>query len=214
MSYFPMFIELKNKPCLVVGGGRIAIRKVEVLRDFGAKLTVVAPAISPEIKRMEMVAFCEKPFECADLAGQELVVAATDDKRLNHQISQMCQEAGIPVNAVDQAEDCSFIFPAYLKEGEVVAAFSSGGQSPAITQYLKAQLRPVLTPLLGDIAACLGQLRENLRQCTDSEATRKKIYQELLRLALESEALPSEDDIQAVIAKHREEEKRINKWNL
>lgn len=206
MSYFPMFIELKNKPCLIVGGGRIAARKAEILKDFGAKITVVAPIISSEIKQIEAVAFQEKPFENTDLAGQQLVVAATDDKHLNHQVSQMCREAGIPVNAVDQTEDCSFIFPAYLKEGEVVAAFSSGGQSPVITQYLKAQLRPALTPHLGEIAACLGQLREHLRQCTEFEATRKKIYQELLQLALESEMLPSEDDIQAIIAKHREAE--------
>lgn len=208
MSYFPMFIELKGKPCLIVGGGRIAARKAEALRDFGAALTVVAPDISLEIKSMENIIFLEKQFEKSDLTGQALAVAATDDKGLNHQVSQICREAGIPVNAVDQIEDCSFIFPAYLKEGEVVAAFSSGGQSPVITQYLKGQMRPVLTPRLGEIAACLGSLRDSLRQCTQSENTRKQIYQDLLQSALQQDTLPSEDSIRAIIGKYLQKENR------
>lgn len=205
MSYFPMYIELKDRPCLVVGGGRIALRKVEVLRDFGASVTVVSPEILPEIKAMKGVSCLERGFENADLAGRELVVAATDEKRLNRDIAASCRAAKIPVNAVDQAEDCSFIFPAYLKEGEVVASFSSGGLSPVITQYLKEQLRPVLTPLLGRIAACLGALRPGMGQRTGSEAQRKKIYRELLRIGLEKAAVPSEAEIEETIEKYRNE---------
>ena len=141
------------------------------------------------------------------------MVAATDDSKQNHQISEICRKKKIPVNAVDQIEDCSFIFPSYRKEGEVVAAFSSGGQSPVITQYLKEQMRFALTPLIGELAACLGALRERIRQDTNSEKVRKKIYQELLKLGLEHDTIPSEEEIEEIIEryKHVETESLENK---
>lgn len=205
MSYFPMFVELKEKHCLVIGGGRIALRKVEVLKEFGAQIQVIAPEILPEIQKIEGVICKKKYFAQEDLTDQELVIAATDHPEQNHQISQACKKKKIPINAVDQIEDCSFIFPAYIKEGEVIAAFSSGGQSPVITQYLKSQIRPVLTPYLGELATCLGILRGTLRQCTNSEEERKKIYQELLRLGLEHDTIPSEVEIEKIIRKYQNE---------
>ncbi len=202
MSYFPMFVDLQDKPCLIAGGGRVALRKVETLKDFGAHITVIAPAILPDIKETEGILCREKLFAPDDLDGQELVVAATDDKELNHRISMACRKRKIPVNAVDQIEDCTFIFPAYLKEGEVIAAFSSGGQSPVITQYLKEQIRPVLTRHLGRLAACLGSLRDRMKEITETEAQRKKIYQELLQLGLETEKIPSEGEIQKIVERN------------
>ena len=92
MSYFPMFIELKDRPCLVAGGGKIARRKAETLRDYGARVTVAAPDVLPEIRAMEGVVCLEKQFDQSDLAGQVLVVAATDDPEQNHRISQACRE--------------------------------------------------------------------------------------------------------------------------
>lgn len=200
MSYFPMFIELKGKRCLVVGGGRIALRKIEVLKEFGADLLVVSPVISQEILQITEISCREKQFELEDLKGQELVVTATDDKELNHRVSRACRESQIPVNAVDQTEDCTFLFPAYLKEGEVVAAFSSGGQSPVVAQYLKAQSAPFLTHLVGETAACLGSLRKTLQQCIKSEKERKEIYEALLQMALKEGEVPSGEAIARVIA--------------
>lgn len=206
MAYFPVFIELKDRCCLVVGGGRIALRKVEVLRDFGAKITVAAPSILPEILNMEGIVCLKKHFDKSDLEGQELVVAATDDQEQNHRISQACREKKILVNAVDQKEDCSFIFPAYLKEGEVVAAFSSGGLSPAITQYLKAQMRPSMTSLLGELAEALGDLRGELRNA-GPEAAKKSIYQEILERGLTKGAVLSREEIEEIIEKYKTEGK-------
>ena len=203
MSYFPMYVELCGKDCLVVGGGKVALRKVEKLREFGAKLFVISPEILPELAVMEGVICQKRQFQKTDLEGKELVVAATDDEALNHRISQACRAKKIPVNAVDQKEDCSFIFPAYVKEGEVVAAFSSGGQSPVITQYLKEQIRPAVTPHLSDLAVCLGSLREMVRQCTKTEAARKKIYKEILALGLKKDAIPSEQEIAEIIGKYQ-----------
>ena len=217
MSYFPMFIELKQQPCLVIGGGSVASRKAAVLEDFGARVAVIAPVISAEIKAMKHVRWLEKMFTEEDLCPSKewmgeccaewaLVVAATDDTSLNHRISEACRDKKIPVNAVDQIEDCSFIFPAYQKEGEVVAAFSSGGQSPSIAQYLKAQIQPFMPPFLGALAACLGEIRGTVKQCTTTEGERKKIYQTLLELALQKGQLPTEHEIQEIIKAATEKE--------
>lgn len=202
MSYFPMFIELQSRPCLVAGGGQIAFHKVKVLIDFGAQITVVAPEILPEIEEISGVDCQKRSFKEADLEGQELVVAATNDKKLNHRISLICRKKKIPVNVVDQPEECSFIFPAYIKEKEVVAAFSSGGQSPVITQYLKEQMRSVATPLLGEMASCLGCLRKNVQQSAKTNDAKKKIYREILMLSIEKDRIPTEEEIEQIINKY------------
>lgn len=92
MSYFPMFIELNDEDCLVVGGGRIALHKVKVLKDFGARITVVAARILPELKAAEDIEFQERRFAPEDVEGRRLVIAATDDKEQNHRISMICKK--------------------------------------------------------------------------------------------------------------------------
>ena len=146
MAYFPMFIDIEKKKCLVAGGGTVALRKVRVLLDFGAQITVVAPQIDPQILQLTgNVCVKERTFEPEDLKECVLVVAATDDVTENHRIARMAQKKHIPVNAVDQQEDCSFIFPSYLKHRDLVGAFSSAGNSPVLTQYLKESLKEILT---------------------------------------------------------------------
>lgn len=202
MSYFPMFVELKGVDCLIVGGGRIALRKAEVLLDFGAEVTLTASQIIDEIQALNGVRCVKKDFEEPDLDGRGLVVAATDDKVLNHRIAAACMKKRIPVNAVDQAEDCSFIFPAYLKKGEVVSAFSSGGQSPVLTQYLKKEIKPFMTDHLGNLAACLGSLRDMVKDRVETEGDRKKLYRELLHLGLGKNEIPSPDEIEKILHKY------------
>lgn len=206
MSYFPLFMELKDQDCLVVGGGRIAWRKVKVLMDFGARVSVVAPEIIPEIGELGPVLQAERDFEDGDVQGRTLVVAATDDEALNRHISRICQARSIPVNAVDQTQDCSFIFPAYVKQGEVVAAFSSGGQSPVMAQYLKAQIKPVMTEELGRLAACLGSIRDMVQSSVQTGSARKHLYQELLQLGLQKGENPETEEIWNVMKKYMEQE--------
>lgn len=206
MSYFPLFMELKDRDCLVVGGGKVAWRKVKVLMDFGAQVSVVAPEINSEIRELGLAQQTEREFEDGDVQGRTLVVAATDNEALNRRISQLCQALGIPVNAVDQTQDCSFIFPAYVKQGEVVAAFSSGGQSPVMTQYLKAQIKPVMTEELGELAACLGSIRDMVHSSVKTEIARKHLYEELLQLGLQKGKNPETEEIWNVMKKYMEQE--------
>lgn len=191
MAYFPMFIEIENKNCLVVGGGAVALRKVQVLLDFGAKVFVVAPEFLPELCALENqgVRLYPRPFCEEDLTGCMLVVAATDDAALNHRVAECARQLHIPVNAVDQIEDCSFIFPSYVREKNLVGAFSSGGNSPVMTQYLKKEMAKVLTPELGNANEYLGSLRDSVKVQVDAQTDRKKLYWEVLaRLLSDIEA--------------------------
>lgn len=180
MVYFPMFLNISGRKCLVVGGGKVALRKVLVLLDFDARVTVVARKISDEIRNLP-VDICERDYAEEDIKACALVVAATDDANVNHKVAETAKRYHIPVNAVDQPEDCTFIFPAYVKRKNVVGAFSSAGNSPVLTQYLKAQIQDVLTDELGEINEYMGSIRDTVKVSLATETERKRAY----RLVLE-----------------------------
>lgn len=186
MAYFPMYINLNDKECLICGGGKVALRKVQVLLDFGARLVVVSPEFCPELSTLcktlpngEVSLQQRLPRE-SDFEGKAVVIAATDDRKVNHSLAEIAKEHKIPVNAVDQVEDCTFIFPSYIMEKNLVAAFSSGGNSPVITQYLKEHAKKYLTPELGEINEYLGSLRPQIKAQYATEAERKAAYRRIL----------------------------------
>ena len=199
MAYFPMFIDIKGQSCLIVGGGRVALRKVRVLQDFGARVTVAAPDILAEIEGAEGVICLRREYDENLLAGMGLVVAATDDAEKNRMISRHCMERKIPVNAVDQIEDCSFIFPSYVRRGELVAAFSSGGKSPLMTQYLKAKIEPEMTEFTAELTDYLGSIRDEVKAQVETEALRKKVYQQILAFAMEHGKMPEDHQLAEMI---------------
>lgn len=199
MAYFPMFVDMTERECLIVGGGNVAYRKVMVMLDFGAKVTVVAEDICEELRKLTIddtankenrITFIKRRFERKDCDGMEMVIAATDDNALNHEIAEYCKAKGIMVNAVDQKADCSFIFPSYIKEKNLVAAFSSGGNSPVLTQYLKGKEKEILTPFLGELNEYMGQIREKVIAEYDTEAERKRVFKEILCAAIDNGRIP------------------------
>ncbi len=218
MAYFPMFVDMTDRPCLIVGGGNVAYRKVRVMMDFGAKVTVVAEDICEELRNLiaddianenkpgsdtadrekgqtdsdvaDRITVVKRKFDQKDCNGIQIVIAATDDNALNHEIAEYCKSKGIMVNAVDQKADCSFIFPSYIKEKNLVAAFSSGGNSPVLTQYLKGKEQEILTPFLGELNEYMGQIREAVLSGYDTEAERKRVFKEIVCKAIDSGKLP------------------------
>lgn len=209
MAYFPMFVDMTERECLIVGGGNVAYRKVIVMLDFGAKVTVVAGDICDELRKLTIddiasedktgsytankenrITFIKRRFERKDCDGMEMVIAATDDNALNHEIAEYCKAKDIMVNAVDQKADCSFIFPSYIKEKNLVAAFSSGGNSPVLTQYLKGKEQEILTPFLGELNEYMGQIREKVIAQYDTEAERKRVFKEILCAAIDNGRIP------------------------
>lgn len=209
MAYFPMFVDMTERECLIVGGGNVAYRKVIVMLDFGAKVTVVAEDICDELRKLKIddiasedktgsytankenrITFIKRRFERKDCDGMEMVIAATDDNVLNHEIAEYCKAKDIMVNAVDQKADCSFIFPSYIKEKNLVAAFSSGGNSPVLTQYLKGKEQEILTPFLGELNEYMGQIREKVIAQYDTQAERKRVFKEILCAAIDNGRIP------------------------
>lgn len=196
MAYFPMFVDMTERECLIVGGGNVAYRKVMVMLDFGAKVTVVAEDICDELRKLtiddaaDRIMFIKRRFKRKDCDGMEMVIAATDDNALNHEIAEYCKAKGIMVNAVDQKADCSFIFPSYIKEKNLVAAFSSGGNSPVLTQYLKGKEKEILTPFLGELNEYMGQIREKVIAEYHTEAERKCVFKEILCAVIDNGRIP------------------------
>ena len=203
MAYFPMFVDLTDANCLVVGGGSVALRKVNVLLDFGAKVHVIAKEISMDLaalsEKMDHLLLEQREFTPFDLQDRKLVIVATSDNELNGQIYMMCSEGGIPVNVVDDQEKCSFIFPSYIKEQNLVGAFSSGGNSPALTQYLKNKEKEILTPRLGELNEVLGRWRQPIKELFPLESSRKSAFEQLIDYALCYDGIPTDEEIEELL---------------
>jgi siroheme synthase-like protein len=143
MKYYPIFLDLKDRPVLVVGAGKIALRKTRALVEAGARVTVVAPEWEPEFDDLP-VRRVVRGFRASDLGGVMLVFAATDDRLTNHRISVAAKGRGIFANIADSAAECDFVVPARVQRGSVQIAVSTGGESPRLSAELRKKLEEVL----------------------------------------------------------------------
>lgn len=180
MAYFPFFVELEGKRALVIGGGEVALRKIEKLLPYGPKITVVAPKMRPEIENMPEICRRMRPFVSEDLKGMDLVIAATGSRAVNHQISEMCQSRRIPVNVVDDGPECSFYFPALVKRGNLSVGISTGGSSPAAAAWLRQQIEAALPEGIEGILDFMldqrNQVRSEIPDGKQREALMKKMF--------------------------------------
>jgi len=144
MRHYPVFLDLQGRPVLVVGAGKVALRKAKGLIDAGALVTVVAPKSLPEFDDLPL-RLLRRPFRPSDITGAVLVFAATDDRRVNHRIKLLAKVRGIWANIADSAAECDFIVPARVRRGDVHIAISTGGQSPRISAALRQKLDDLLS---------------------------------------------------------------------
>ena len=192
MSYFPFFIDLEGKEGLVIGGGSVALRKVEKLLPYGPKLTVIAPEILPEIKKHEGISCMEIPFTASALEGKNFVIATSDHARVNHEAARLCRERGILVNVVDDKEACTFLFPALVKRGELSVGISTGGASPSAAVYVKEQIDQLLAEDFGEILDELAALRPLVMEKAAKD--RGAIFQKLFEHRLNT-GVPLEEEV-------------------
>jgi precorrin-2 dehydrogenase/sirohydrochlorin ferrochelatase len=143
LRYYPIFLDLKDRPVLVVGAGKVALRKTRALLEAGARVTVVAPEWEAEFETLP-VRMVPRRFRASDLSGAVLIFAATDDRLTNHRIGIAAKGRGVFANIADSAEECHFIVPARLQRGSVQVAISSGGESPRLSADLRKKLEEVL----------------------------------------------------------------------
>jgi uroporphyrin-III C-methyltransferase / precorrin-2 dehydrogenase / sirohydrochlorin ferrochelatase len=167
MDYLPVFLRLDAQPALIVGGGRVAARKVEWLVRAGARVTVVAPELHAElsacINRTECV-HLQRSFEPAQLTGMSLVVAATDDRAVNAAVSDAARQRNIPVNVVDSPDLSTFIFPAIIDRSPILVAVSSAGASPVLARHVREQIEALLPARLGRLARFMGERRREVQK--------------------------------------------------
>jgi precorrin-2 dehydrogenase/sirohydrochlorin ferrochelatase len=160
---YPVNLVLDGRPCLVVGGGRIALRKVEGLLACGAQVRVVAPRIDPDLRAVAGVTVDERPWRPDDMAGAWLVIAATDDPAVNAAVFDAGQREGIWVNGADDPANCSFTLPSVVRRGDLQVAVSTGGRSPALSSWLRRRLEAEIGPEYGLLLDILATEREGLK---------------------------------------------------
>ena len=206
MAYFPVFIEIENKEVILVGGGRVASHKMDILLQFKPRITVISPQFCEELLLLAQqnpnhVTLITKKFADYDIQGATFVVAATDDEDLNSHISSICQEKNILVNVVDVKKECSFIFPAIVKKKELVIAISTSGSSPALASRLKQDISEAIPDYYVDVIEFLGEHRDYIRREISTQKERKLVYNQFIDLAIEGRGKLSVDHLAAVIQK-------------
>lgn len=218
MAYFPMYVDIEQKMCIVVGGGSIATGKVAQLLEFGAAVTVIAPDVTEQLKTLVQAgnitwypyAFSQSSDEILEnetennqkvlamIQSSTLVVAATDVPAVNQYVSMLCKKHRIPVNVVDEKELCTFFFPAIVKRDEVVVSVSTSGSSPALAAKLRRELETQVPEAYGKAAKSLGEYREYVRAKVSDGRLRKKVFERLLAYALAEDTI-NEELLSAVI---------------
>ncbi len=160
---YPVNLVLDGRSCLVVGGGRVALRKVEGLLACGGRVTVVAPSIDPGLRRLPGVTLVERGWEPGDLDGMWLVIAATDDPEVNGAVYAEGERRGVWVNGADDPANCSFTLPSVVRRGDLQVTVSTGGRSPALASWLRRRLEGEIGPEYAVLLDLLATERDGLK---------------------------------------------------
>lgn len=190
MRYFPVFLDLREKTCVVVGGGRVAERKVKNLLEAGARVKVISPKLTEPLARLktrEKIVHYPRAYRPKDLEGAFLTIAATDDRAVNEGVFQKATASSIPVNVVDDPAHSSFIVPSVVKRKDLILAISTSGRSPALARLLRQKLEKEIGPEYGRFLRLLGALRkkvipQGLGQRRNQKIFRKLVQEDLLSL--------------------------------
>ncbi len=182
MPLFPIFLKLTGRPCIVIGAGNLAESKIESLQAASARVTVIAPIARERIIAMAEsgeVTWHQREYTTGDLAGQFLVIAATDNPAVNRAVFAEAESAGILINAVDDPPFCDFYFPSVVRRGDLQIAISTAGASPALAQRLRKEINALLPLDTGNWLAELGNLRREVLQMEPLNEARKQLLHQL-----------------------------------
>lgn len=185
---YPIFMQLKGKRCVIIGGGSVAQRKLQGLLAAGAdEIWVISPSLTPQLVSLASdgeINWFQREYNDGDLAGASLVFAATNDKRLNAEIAAAADRLGILVNAVDDADKGSFISPSIVRRGDLLLAVTASGASPALSQQIKKELAALYGPEYEEITIVMRRFREKVLNSLLDEQERQSV----LKLAAEEAA--------------------------
>ncbi len=182
MDYLPLYLSLRGRRCLVVGGGEIALRKLQWLVEADAQVRMVAPDFSPEVQDYATehgVELVERHYQDGDVQGCMLVIAATDQDAVNRAVFEACEQHNIFVNTVDDQALCTAIFPAIIRRDPVLISVSTGGASPTLARLIRGWIETALPAGLGQLAEFSGRLRDKVRQRFASMGERRQFWEDL-----------------------------------
>jgi len=183
MDYLPIFFKISQKQCLVVGGGDIALRKINLLLKSGALVECVAPSFCQTLLERSVddtLTLTKKTFAAADIQNQALLISATDDKKLNAEVSRLAFAANIPVNVVDAPELSSFIMPSIVDRSPLLIAISSGGRAPVLARIIRAKLETIIPSAYGRLAEIAGEYRDQVKRQFSHIKDRRVFWESVL----------------------------------
>ena len=183
MRYYPVHLDIQNRDCLVVGGGSVGTRKVITLLDCGAKVTVISPVVSPQLRDFATsgsIKLSERRYRSGDLDGMFLVIGATDDEELNRQISNDADHLNTLCNIADRPEVCNFILPSIVQRDDLVITISTSGRSPAMAKKLRKTLERQFGEEYGVFLKLMGAIRKKLLSTSHEPEAHKPLFEQLI----------------------------------
>jgi precorrin-2 dehydrogenase/sirohydrochlorin ferrochelatase len=183
MKYYPIHLNIKNRNCLIVGGGAVGTRKVNALLECGAHIFVVSPDPTSQLLRLASegsITLYKRAYRSDDLAGMFLVIGATDDERLNRRISKDAEQANILCNIADRPEVCNFILPSIVRRGDLVITISTSGKSPALAKRLRQKLETQFGREYTDFLLLMGAIRKKLLSRAHEPEAHKALFNQLI----------------------------------
>jgi precorrin-2 dehydrogenase/sirohydrochlorin ferrochelatase len=187
MQYYPVNLDIKNKKCLVVGGGRVGTRKVMTLLDCGARVTVVSPDTRGkliELANRGKITLEKRPYRQTDLNGMFLVIGTTDDEKLNHQISVAAEKLNMLCNIADRPKVCNFILPSIVNRGDLTISISTSGKSPALAKKLRKELEEQYGNEYAEFLRLMGAIRKRLLSQKHEPEAHKQLFELLINRGL------------------------------
>ena len=166
-TYFPAFLNIERKKCVVVGGGQVAFRKVRMLLDCGANVTVISPVLHSDLTELanrKSLQVIRRSYKLGDLKGALIVVAATDVKKVNRKVAMEAGRVGALVNVVDDPEPSDFIVPSFFRRGDLTVAVATAGRSPALARRIRTKLEQSLGDEYGPLIALINDARSSLKR--------------------------------------------------
>ena len=183
MKYYPVHLDINNRNVLVVGGGGVGTRKVRTLLDCGARVTVVSPETSRQLRDLAasgQIVLAERAYQSDDLSGMFLVIGATNDETLNRQISSDADRLNTLCNIADRPEVCNFILPSIVHRDDLVITISTSGKSPALAKKLRKALENQFGEEYGVLLRLMGAIRKKLLEQTHEPEAHKPLFEQLL----------------------------------
>lgn len=193
MGYYPVFLEMKQRRCIVIGGGAVAERKVGGLLAVGACVTVISPTITERLQNLltqGAIRHVAREYEAGDLAAYELAFVATDNVDTNRVVFHEARSRKVWVNSADDPDRCDFILPAVIRRGDLMIAVSTGGGSPAVSRAIREELESYFTKDYEILVGMAAEVREELRQRSivpDYQTWRKALSGDLRQLIMGGE---------------------------